>query len=94
MGWKRTDNAILREIAGEALLVPLKGKLADMQKVYVLGGVGSFVWGLLDGSRELADLVSEVTREFEVGPDEAKCDVGEFIEGLRAAGLASDGMAS
>lgn len=84
----RDQDVITRRIAGEALLVPIRKRLADLDCVYVLHGVGEFLWDRLDGTRTVDDLAREVVERFVVGMSEASVDVEAFLGELTKAGLA------
>ena len=68
-----------RRIAGETLLIPIRGSLADMQRIFVLEGAGEFIWEKLDGSAALDDIRDAVAAYFDVAVDEAGADLDEFI---------------
>jgi hypothetical protein len=92
----RYDDVILREIAGETFLVPIRGHLADLQDLFVLNEVGSWIWAHLDGTRTPSDLARALCEEFDVGLAEAEQDVAAFLVRLDEAGLliASDPAAN
>ncbi len=52
-----------------------------------LNATGSFVWGLLDGRRTLADVAAAVAERFHVGGERAAADVSRFLSSLRDRGL-------
>jgi coenzyme PQQ synthesis protein D (PqqD) len=87
---KRTPDLIERRVADETFLLPVKGALANTVEMFALSEVGQFIWSLADGSRGVPELIAEVVREFEVTEDQAKVDVGEFVDQLRAYGLVND----
>lgn len=86
--WRREGEVVVRRIAGETLLVPVRGRLADMRQVFFTGRVGEFIWEHLDGLRTLAQLRDEITARFAVTPAEAGRDLAAFVAELKAAGLA------
>ena len=79
MNYRRNENVILRSIAGETLLVPVCGNLVDLQNIYVLEGIGEFLWNLVD-DRSLDLLRDAVTARFEIDAEQAGRDVREFID--------------
>jgi hypothetical protein len=83
----RRDQVVFREIAGEFLLVPIRGDIADMQRIFALNRVAAQIWEQLDGNRTLDELREEVVARFDVGADEAEKDLRRFIEALLEAGL-------
>jgi hypothetical protein len=85
---RRAPGLVKRVVAGEVLLVPVRGELARQQQILVLNEVGAFVWDLLDGTRDLEALLAMVIEEFEVEPDQAHADLESFTTTLVARGLA------
>ncbi len=83
----RASSVVAREIAGETFLVPVKGRLADLQRVFVLNRVGGFVWECLDEGRTAEEVALAVMGRFEVEVGIARADVERFLGELRAAGL-------
>ncbi|MBI9082900.1 MAG: PqqD family protein [Desulfobacterales bacterium] len=85
---KRPD-IIFREVAGENLLVPIRGDLADMRRIFSINAVGGCVWELLDGQRSMKRIVEAVCDRFDApDPDQVKADVLAFVSGLLEAQLA------
>jgi hypothetical protein len=84
---QRLDNVIVRRIAGEVFLVPIRGRLADLQELFVLNTVGEWLWERLDGSESVEALADGVCGQFEVSQEDALSDVRAFLEELDEAGL-------
>ena len=84
---RKQEDLLTRKIAGETIVVPIRGKLADMQSIYALNPVAEFVWEQLDGSRSLDEIAGAVVNQFDVGKEQAQSDVREFVSELAAAGL-------
>jgi hypothetical protein len=87
---KKRDHVVCRRIAGETLLVPIRGKLADLQRVFVLEGVGEFIWNNLDGSRTSEEIRNAVASRFDVSVEDAGRDLEEFIAELTRKDLISE----
>ena len=83
----KMGEVVTRNIAGETLLVPIKGRLADMQNLFFLEGSGEFIWSCIDGSRSVADICEALVCEFDIGPEQAECDVSAFVQSLLSASL-------
>jgi hypothetical protein len=86
---KRAD-VVSRDVAGETILVPVRGDLADLQKIFTLTPVAAHIWESLDGERNLRDILDGVVDAFEVGRQEAEKDLHEFADELLASGLACE----
>jgi coenzyme PQQ synthesis protein D (PqqD) len=78
---------VTRLIAGEALVVPVKGQVGDLEAIYNLNDVAAFLWMLIDGGRGLGELVDAVCEEFEVTVEDAERDTMQFIAALEEAGM-------
>jgi len=76
-----------RRIAGETLLVPVKGHLADLEHFFVLSRVGEWIWERLDGATEPERLVEGIVEHFDVDEPTATRDLAEFLADLSRAGL-------
>jgi hypothetical protein len=85
--YARQDDVVLRDVAGEQILVPIRHNVADLQAVFVLNGIGAFVWGLLDGISTLAVIHGQILDQYDVAPEDAWADLGAFIGELSQAGL-------
>jgi len=85
--YRREENIVAREIAGEMILVPIRGNLADMQRIFSLNPVAAYIWEHLDGGTHLEDICKGVVTDFEVEKEEAEADIHDFISDLLQANL-------
>jgi hypothetical protein len=84
-----SPDVVLRTVADETFLLPVRGDLMNTVEMFVLSDVGRFIWSRLDGVRRYEDLVTEVLGEFDVSEEPARKDVREFLDQLQAYGLVS-----
>ena len=77
--FKRTIDIVARKIAGETILVPITGKLADMQRIFALNPVAEFIWKQLDGNKKLGEIRDDILNHFDVEKEQAETDIQEFI---------------
>ena len=84
--YEKDPNIVYREIAGEAILVPIRKHLADMEAIYTLNETGVFVWRLFDGQRTLGDIRDLVLYEYDTVPDQVARDLRELTEELTSIG--------
>jgi hypothetical protein len=89
---RRVDDVVQRQVAGEVFLVPIRGRLADLQELFVLSETGRSIWEHLDGRHSLDDLVAGVVCEFEVEAEQARSDALAFIGQLEEAGLIEEAI--
>ena len=85
--YRKKENIVTRHIAGETLLVPIYGELANMEKIFTLDPVAEFIWEQLDGEKSLKVIRDGVIDAFDVKKDQAEIDISEFIDALVKADL-------
>lgn len=84
---ERQGEVVARVIAGETILVPVRGRKGDLDAIYNLNAVAGYIWNRIDGRTTLRQLVDGVCSEFEVAPETAEADTRQFVAALREAGL-------
>jgi hypothetical protein len=89
--YRKSEDVIARQIAGETLLVPIRGDLAGMQRIFALDKVGEYIWQQLDTETSLQTIRDAVLANFEVSGEQAEVDIQEFIAELLEAGLIEEG---
>ena len=78
---------VTRHLAGETLIVPVAGGVAELECIYVLNGTGARIWDLLAEPATAEQLARTIANEFEVSLEGAAQDVSEFLESLLSGGL-------
>jgi hypothetical protein len=78
---------VRREIAGETILVPVRGRTADMQRIFSLNPTAAFVWSLLDGVRDTGQVLEAIVAAFAVEREEAWSDLQQLLADAREQGL-------
>lgn len=81
------DQVVSREIAGEMFLVPIRGAIADMQRIFALNPVGAHIWRQMDGTRTLGEIRDGIAARFDVTDGTAAADLAGFVGKLLDAGL-------
>jgi hypothetical protein len=74
-----SPRVVFRKINEEYLLIPLTDNIADMDSIYRLSETGAFIWEMIDGERDISDITSKLTEEFNVEKDEAEKDTLQFF---------------
>ena len=83
----KKDEIISRKIAGEMLLVPVTGKLANMQRIFSLSTVSGYIWEHTDGRKNVGEITKEIMAVFDIGHQEAETDLLELLDELLKNGL-------
>jgi hypothetical protein len=85
--YRQADDTIVRKIAGETLLIPIRGQLADMQHIYTLNPVAEFIWRQIDGTRSCADIRARVLEKYDADLPRIEADLKGYLAQLAARGL-------
>jgi hypothetical protein len=88
--FKKNESVVSRRIAEEMFLVPIRGELADMKRIFSLNPVAEYIWQELDGERNLEDIRKGVLDAFDVNKREADDDISQFIDELLTADLITE----
>src|SRR5579863_7006725 len=83
----RSLSVVSRRLAGETLIVPVRGKVGDLASIYSFNETGSLIWDLLESSRGATELIDAVAHAYAVGHDQAEQDVLHFLADMLAVGL-------
>jgi len=83
----RKSEFVTRMIVGEAVVVPVRGQIGDIDAIYHFNDVGAFIWSLFDGKRSVRDIAQEVCEEFDVTLEDSERDTLEFVGALQRAGI-------
>lgn len=74
---------MLREIVGEAVLIPTGETAAHFNGLISVNELGQFIWENYETSKDEDELLQRILDEYEVERDVAKSDLEEFLNILR-----------
>ena len=77
------SDFVLREIAGEYLIVTIVKSEDDFNGLITVDEIGKFLWDNMQGEFEIETLVDRLTEEYDVKREEALSDVTEFVDELK-----------
>ena len=83
---RASNEFILREIAGEFMLVPVGAAASRMNGLIVLNECGGTIFRALAAEQTREELVQAVLAEYDVDAETAAADVEEFLGQLREIG--------
>lgn len=84
---KIKSGFIMREIAGDYIVVPTGKAAVDFNGLITVNEVGKFLWDELLNDVDEEKLVNRLLEEYEVDEDTAVLDVKEFIGQLQSSGI-------
>ena len=82
--YQKDPSVVFRQIAGEAILVPIRRNVGDLESIYTLNETAARVWELIDGERSVRAILDEIVAEYQVERDEAARDLRELLAGLES----------
>src|SRR5262245_44708950 len=87
VSFRKKGEFVTRSIAGEIVVVPVRGQVGDLDAIYNLNDVGAFIWEQFDDWKSVSQVVEAVRAEFEVAFEQADKETTEFIAALEAVGM-------
>ena len=84
---RRSHKVVVREIAGQTLLIPLSQTGADLQRIFVLNDTAAAVWKLLADPHTGEQLVDALRQEYETSEDVIRADTESLLQDLLARNL-------
>lgn len=78
---------ILREIAGDYIIIPTGKTVLDFNGLITVNEVGVDLWKMLQEDVTLDDLVKGILSEYDVEEDVAREDIQEFLAALEKGGI-------
>ena len=83
----RSQSVVSRRVAGETLIVPIRGKVGDLASIYSFNETGSLIWQTLETPKSLVDLIEVVEAEYSIEREQAERDATQFLNDMLAVGL-------
>ncbi len=77
--YHKNENFVEKDIGEEKVLVPLSDNVADMNHVFTMNSVGSFIYDQIDGENSLEVIFNRLLKEFDVEKEVANSDFEQFI---------------
>lgn len=90
--FEKDPQIVTRKIAGETILVPIRGKLADMEQIYTLNNVGAYIWEQIE-EKKPREVIDTMVLVFDVDAKTARQDISDFVFELMEAGLIHEAAA-
>lgn len=79
---KIKKELIKRTIAGDTILVPVGKTVYESNGLFVLNGVGAFLWDILPKAESEAELLQAVLERYDVSKEQAEKDIRVFLDKL------------
>ena len=85
--YRHAGEVVMRRVGREALLVPVRNRVGDLDSIFTLNETAIVVWESLDGRTPLESVVHRLCLDYDVDRDRAATDAGEIVATLLGAGL-------
>lgn len=84
---KAREEFMLREIAGEAILVPTGDAALEINGLISLNGSGVMLYRMLQQGTTEDAMTAALLEEYEVTEETAKADVRKFVDQMQKANI-------
>ena len=78
---------VLREIAGDKILVPIGNTTMEISGMITLDEVGAFIWEQLESGLDEDQILNKILSVYEVEETVARTDLQEFLKKMTDEGL-------
>jgi methyltransferase-like protein len=75
-------SIVTRKTGNEYVLVPITNDIADMNSVYTLNETGAYIWEQIDGVKNIEEIITALTEEYDIDKQNAETDVFVFIDNM------------
>jgi hypothetical protein len=85
--FRHSDSLVTRDLAGEKVIIPVRGRVGDLGCIYTLNRIANEVWNLIDSRHSVADIVHTLEAEYDVDPAILAADVNRLLDEFLQEGL-------
>lgn len=78
---------VLREIAGETLLIPVEDTAGEYNGIFNLSPSAALIFKDIRDGKEEPEIIKDLCENFEVEEAQAAADTKEFLDSLRNYGI-------
>jgi hypothetical protein len=84
---KIKNGFMLREIAGQWVIVPLGTRVVEFNSIMTLTESGAILWRLLEKGTEEEEMVKALLQEYDIDEATARKDIKLFVENILTKNL-------
>jgi hypothetical protein len=77
--FSHSPDIVTRKTGNEYVLVPVTNNIADMESIYTLNETGAVIWELIDGEKNVEEIILTLTGEYDIAHKSASEDVISFL---------------
>jgi Coenzyme PQQ synthesis protein D (PqqD) len=83
----RSRAVVSRLIAGETLVLPVRGDVGDLASFYTLNKTATTVWDALERPRSFAEICDVIEQKYEISKEKAETEMLVFVREMCSLGL-------
>ena len=87
---KVNKEFVLREIAGDYIIIPVGETVLEFKGLLTVNEIGVLIWKMLQNEITLEQIVQNILDEYDVEESVAREDVREFLDTLIARGILTE----
>lgn len=84
---RKSSNVVSRVVADEAIVVPIRRGVADMDSIFTFNEAGTTLWNMIEANCSAAEMSEFLRKEYGLTAERAAADTERFIADLATAGL-------
>lgn len=84
---RKSSNVVSRVVADEAIVVPIRRGIADMDSIFTFNETGTALWNMIEANCSRQEMGEFLRTEYGLTPEQAAADAEHFIADLATAGL-------
>lgn len=84
---KLKDGYLLRNVAGQWVVVPVGNRIHDFNGLMTLNETGSFIWRAIKDGKDREQIIMAMIEEYDIDGEAAQADFEEFIDTLVDGGV-------
>ena len=84
---KKSSNVVSRVVAEEAIVVPIRRGVADMDSIFTFNEAGTALWNMIEANCSAEEMREYLRKEYGLTAERAAADTERFIGDLATAGL-------
>jgi len=85
--FRHNDSLVARDLAGEKVIIPVRGKVGDLGSIYTLNAIGGEIWNMLDGRRAVSEIVNTLQNDYDIDPATLAADIRRVLGEMQQEGL-------
>ena len=83
----RSRAVVARLIAGETLVLPVRGDVGDLANFYTLNETATTIWNALETPRSFAEICDVIEQKYEINKEKAETEMLVFVREMCSLGL-------